>query len=271
MNLADLPTLGTKLLRPAVIVVGFALLILFGVRVYGVRVVLFPTWALPKAPPQPSLDRGEVWTLDTDEGIVEAFFFPAAQRAATIIFTHGNGELIDHHVPLGSWYRQQGFSVLLPEYRGYGRSAGTPSKDAIVRDFVAFYDRLRTHPAVDPRYIYFHGRSLGGAVAAAAAVQRAPEAMVLESTFTSVRQLARDRGIPAFLVGNSFDSETALRNAEFPVLLIHGTHDDIVPARHAAHLASVIPRHTVLMLTCGHNDCPFQQSAILHFLEMSRS
>jgi fermentation-respiration switch protein FrsA (DUF1100 family) len=271
MNLADVPTLSAKMLRPALAVVGFALLVIFVVRIYGVRFVLFPNWVLPKNPPRPFLDRGEVWILDTDEGTVEAFFLPAAQHAQTVIFTHGNGELIDDHLSLGSWYQEHGFSVLIPEYRGYGRSNGTPSKDALTRDFVVFYDRLRAHPAVDAGHIYFHGRSLGGAIAAAAAVQRAPRALVLESTFTSVRQLARDRGIPGFLVADSFDSETALRNASFPVLLIQGSRDDIVPARHARQLASVIPRHTVLMLDCGHNDCPLQKSDILRFLQTSGS
>jgi len=141
-------------------------------RVYGVRFVLFPTWALAKAPPRPALDHGEVWTLDSDEGTIEAFFFPAGPSAPAVILAHGNAELIDDQLERAGWYRTQGFTVLIPEYRGYGRSKGSPSEDAVVHDFVAFYDRLRTQPAVDPARIYFHGRSLGGAVAAAAVERR---------------------------------------------------------------------------------------------------
>jgi pimeloyl-ACP methyl ester carboxylesterase len=257
----------TRLLRAALIVVGFGLLFLVLIRQYGVRYLLFPTWVLVRHPPRPALDRGEVWTLETDEGAVEAFFFPAeASLAPAILFAHGNGEIIDDNLRISEWYRDHGFSILLPEYRGYGRSRGTPAKDSIVRDFVAFYDRLRSHPRVDATRIYFHGRSLGGAVAAAAAVERPPRGLVLESTFTSVRQLARDRRLPGFLVADSFDSEAALKGTSVPVLLIHGRQDDIVPARHALQLASIIPHHTLVMMNCAHNDCPLAETQILHFL-----
>jgi hypothetical protein len=236
------------------------------VRVYGVRFVLFPTWVLRKDPPRPSLLDGEVWTLETDAGPIEAFFFPAAPRAPTVIFAHGNGELIDDHLALARWYRAEGFTVLLPEYRGYGRSHGTPTEDSLVRDFVAFLDRLHGHAAVDPRRIYFHGRSLGGAVLIAAASKHAPRAMVLESTFSSIRELARERGFPGLLVAASFDSQSALRNAPFPVLLIHGTRDDIVPFTHAERLAQATTRHTLVPLDCRHNDCPLATADVLRFL-----
>jgi hypothetical protein len=115
-----------------------------------------------------------------------------------------------------------------------------------------------------------HGRSLGGAVAAGAAAKRPPSALILESTFVSVRQLARERRIPAFLVGASFDSEAALRNAPMPVLLIHGRDDKLIPAQHARQLAALIPQHSLLLLDCAHNDCPLQEQAILRFLRATR-
>jgi fermentation-respiration switch protein FrsA (DUF1100 family) len=256
----------TGSLRTLAIACAFVVALLCVVRVYGVRFVLFPTWVLRKDPPRPSLPDGEVWTLETDAGPIEAFFFPAAARAPTVIFAHGNGELIDDHLALARWYRAEGFTVLLPEYRGYGRSQGSPAEDSLVRDFVAFFDRLHGHAAVDARRIYFHGRSLGGAVLIAAASKRAPRAMVLESTFSSIRELARERGFPSFLVAESFDSLPALRSSSFPVLLIHGTRDDIVPFSHAEQLARTSTRHTLIQLECRHNDCPLATTDILRFL-----
>jgi len=258
-------SLTTRFLRPTLVVVGLALLLILMIRVYGVQSMLFPTWMLPAQPPKPTLDSGEIWTLATNQGDVEAFFFPAQSRAPTVIITHGNAELIDNYRVVGEWYQQQGFTVLIPEYRGYGRSKGTPSKDALVADLIAFYDRLRDHPAVDSTQIYFYGRSLGGAIAAAASRARPPKALVLESSFTSVRQLARERRFPGFLVGDSFDSEAALRLAPFPVLLIHGRSDDIVPVHHIEQMATAIPNSTVLLLDCGHNDCPRSDSEIVRF------
>jgi pimeloyl-ACP methyl ester carboxylesterase len=261
-------SLTTRFIRPTLVLAGLALLLLLVARVYGVRFMLFPTWMLPPAPPRPTLDRGEIWTLGTDQGDVEAFFLPAGSRAPTVIITHGNVELIDDYRTVGDWYRRQGFTVLIPEYRGYGRSEGAPSKNALVADFLAFYDRLKSHPAVDSTQIFFYGRSLGGAVAASAATARPPRALVLESTFASVRQLARERRFPGFLVGDSFDSEVALKDAPFPVMLLHGRHDDIVPVHHVERLAAIIPRSTVLLLNCGHNDCPRSDSEIVRFFHL---
>ena len=257
--------LTTRFLRPMLVLAGLAVLLLLLVRVYGARFMLFPTWLLPPHEPRPELARGEVWTLNTSQGDVEAFFFPANPGAPSVIILHGNVELIDDYRPVAEWYQKQGFTVLLPEYRGYGRSQGMPSKGAIIADVTAFYDRLRNHAGVDSSQIYFHGRSLGGAVAAAVAVTRPPKALALESTFTSVRQLARERHVPGFLVGDSFDSEAALRRAPFPVLLIHGRHDDIVPVHHIDRLAASIPQSTVLLLDCGHNDCPRSDTEIARF------
>ena len=256
----------TRLLL-AVAALGLVLLLL--VRTFGVRYMLFPTWMLPPQAARPVLDGGEVWTLRTTQGDVEAFFFPAGPSSPTVIFTHGNLELIDYYSDLGKWYQQQGFSVLIPEYRGYGRSSGAPSKTALVSDVVAFYDRLRDHPSVDSSRIYFHGRSLGGAIAAEVSTVRPPRGLVLESTFTSVKQLARERRIPGILVGNSFDAAAALTGAAFPVLLIHGRADDIVPVHHATQLAEKIPRSSVVLLDCGHNDCPRADSDIMQFLRSS--
>ena len=98
----------------------------------------------------------ERWRLDTDEGVVEALYLrapnaSAEQPAPAVIFAHGNGEVIEQWPRPLEGYRQRGFSVLIPEYRGYGGSAGKPREDAIVADFVAFRDRLAARPEVDAR------------------------------------------------------------------------------------------------------------------------
>ncbi len=73
-------------------------------RVYGVRSVLFPTWMLRKVTAHPLLEHAEVWTLTADGATVEAFFFPAGRHASTVIFAHGNGELIDDELKRAGWY-----------------------------------------------------------------------------------------------------------------------------------------------------------------------
>ena len=86
--------------------------------------------------------------LGTSFGRVEAWFLDGSNGAptATLIFAHGNAELIDHQDAIVTGYRRLGVSVMLCEYRGYGRSTGRPSEDAIVRDHAEAFDRLAARP-----------------------------------------------------------------------------------------------------------------------------
>lgn len=225
------------------------------------RKILFPTFALPKPDGRPPADA-QRWSLDVEGGEVEAWFLPgdgasAQAPAPAVIFAHGNGELIDHWPgPLGA-YRRLGVSVLLMEYRGYGRSAGAPSEEAIVGDAVRFYDRLVALPEVDPARIVFHGRSLGGGVVTALAARRKPAAMILMSTFRSFAHLARAYGVPRFLVLDPFDSEAVLQaHPDIPLLVVHGRRDDLVPVDHGEALAGLVDDGRLVLYDAGHNDCP---------------
>jgi len=226
------------------------------------RRVLFPRHAIP-APPEPSAaetsERIEPWHRDTPAGRVEAWFMPAPDATAAapkpaVIFAHGNAELIDHNIELANAYHELGVSVLMPEYRGYGRSAGSPSQKAIVADYVAFYDRLAAQPGVDAQRIVFHGRSLGGAVTAQLAEKRRPAAWVLQSTFTSVAAMARGFGVPRFLVRDPFEVKDVLKGYDGPVLILHGTADEIVDISHANALHAAAEGSELATFPTGHNE-----------------
>jgi fermentation-respiration switch protein FrsA (DUF1100 family) len=195
-------------------------------------------------------------------GEVEAWFLPGdgsgAQRPApAVIFAHGNAELIDPYARELEPYRRMGVSVLLPEFRGYGRSGGEPSQEGITGDFVRFYDLLAARPDVDRSRIVFHGRSLGGGVVCALAAERPPAALILLSTFTSVADMAyASFFVPRFLVKDPFDNLAVLEKLDRPVLIVHGRRDDVVPYAHAERLARVAPRATRVSYDCAHNDCP---------------
>jgi hypothetical protein len=147
-----------------------------------------------------------------------------------------------------------GVTVMLCEYRGYGRSAGSPSEAAITMDFEHFFDRLIAFPEVDARRIVFHGRSLGGGAVCALADRRQPAAMILESAFTSVIDLARRFAVPAQLVLDKFDNRRILSNFDNPVLILHGRADRIVPSGHALRLHKVAKHSRLILYEGGHND-----------------
>lgn len=234
------------------------------------RWVLFPRYATAPDPTggrdvhglvryrRPLSDRrGEA----EPERYVEAWFLPGQGASVdrpgpAVIFAHGNAELIDYWPDTLEHYRQLGVGVLLPEYRGYGRSAGSPSQTAITSDFVYFHDELAARPDVDPARIFFHGRSLGGGAVCALAEHRRPRAMILMSTFTSIADMARRYLLPRFLVLDPFDNERVLSRLDVPVLLLHGTHDGLVPYEHARRLQAVAKDARLVSYPADHNDCP---------------
>ncbi|MBK8482195.1 MAG: alpha/beta hydrolase [Proteobacteria bacterium] len=199
--------------------------------------------------------------IDTEEGRVEAWLLPGEGVGPThpgpaVIFAHGNAELIDEWPQILQPYRRLGISVLLPEYRGYGRSAGSPSQAAIGADFARFYDQLAARPEVDAARIVLHGRSLGGGVVCQLAEQREVAAVILMSTFSSVHELAKRFWVPSFLLRDPFDNRAAIARLQRPVLIVHGRQDTLIPVDHARVLAAAATRGRLVLYDGDHNTCP---------------
>jgi uncharacterized protein len=204
----------------------------------------------------PGLERQ--W-IESEQGPVELWVLPgdgvdAEHPGPAVVFAHGNGELVDFWPTLLEPWRRLGVTVVLPEYRGYGRSAGEPSEKAIRDDLRAALERLAADPRIDAERIVYHGRSLGGGALGTLLPTHPPRALVLESTFTSVPDVAR--WAPRFLVPDHFDTLRSLKHYEGPVLVIHGTRDEVVPVEHARRLAAARPNAELVLYEAGHNDMP---------------
>lgn len=196
--------------------------------------------------------------LETTSGRSEAWLLPAARSTPgpALLFAHGNAELIDDWPELLSGAPRLGTSLLLVEYPGYGRSEGSPSEASIRETMIAAYDWLAAQPEVDRTRIVGFGRSLGGGAVCTLVGQRDLAALVLQSTFTSVRAFARSRWLPGFLVRDPFDNLAALERYPGPVLVMHGDRDDLIPHAHGQALARIAKRGRLVTYRCGHNDCP---------------
>jgi fermentation-respiration switch protein FrsA (DUF1100 family) len=224
-----------------------------------VRMLLYP--APPLATREdvalgPHAER--IW-LETASGRVEAFHLeppaPPGAPGPLVIYAHGNGELIDSWIDQFEPLRAAGVSVLLVEYPGYGRSSGTPSEASISRAMVAAFDWAASQPSVDRAHIFGWGRSLGGGAICALARERPLAALVLESTFTSIRAMAARLGFPAFLVRDPFDNLEVASGFAGRILLLHGDRDESIPFEHARSLHAAAPHSELHALPCGHNDC----------------
>ncbi len=233
--------------------------------------VVFPAPG-PRGPVPDLAARGaeRVW-LELGDVRSEAWFLPARAAAspsgALIVYAHGNGELIDDWVDAFETPRAWGVSALLVEYPGYGRSSGTPSEASLAAVMAAAFDWGLTRPGVDPARVIGWGRSLGGGAVCTLARERPVAALVLESTFTSVRSMARELGLPGFLVRDPLDSLAVLASFPGPVLIVHGELDDLIPVAHA-HALDRGTRDATLIVEpgCGHNDCPRPWEAVRAFL-----
>jgi hypothetical protein len=234
----------------------------------GQRSLLFPAPPLAGAPARPD-DAQPMW-LDTSAGKVELWWLPPigpwpAPHPA-LLFTHGNGELIDYWPSAFDEPRSWGLGVILLEYPGYGRSGGRPSEGTIREAILSADGWARQQGDIDPRRVIPYGRSLGGSAAALLAAERPVPALILESAFTSARAFARQFGAPGSLVRDPLDTLAAVRRFEGPILVLHGDRDEIVPTDHGRTLAAASPRATLHLLPCGHNDCPRPWAEIRAFL-----
>ena len=228
---------------------------------HPVRRLVFQPHKIQSIPPFPdnNVTHLEQFWLKTEQGDVEWWVFrgdgvDAANQGPAVLMAHGNRELIDLYLNRAKAYQHLGFTVLLGEYRGYGRSAGTPSRKRIASDFMRFYDHLISLPIVDPKCIVFHGRSLGGSVLSELSQHRSPAAIIVESTFTSIKAMAH--GAPDILLSDNYDTVSALLDYRGPILIIHGIKDDVVPVQHALEMKKHIPNAELILYDFGHSDGP---------------
>jgi len=198
----------------------------------------------------------QVW-LDTSFGKVEAWFFLAEGSfgSPTVVFAHGNGELIDDYQSEMNRLAEAGINALVVEFPGYGHSPGKPSRATLRETFSVAFDWLVAQDDVDADRIVAFGRSMGGGAAGDLALDRPVRALVLLSTFSSVVAIARESYVPGFLIRDRFDNRRAVEDFSGPVLLMHGREDDVIPYSHAATLAGAREGLEVLQIDCAHNDC----------------
>lgn len=253
-------------------------------RVVRVALLLYLAWGVTLFFLQPKLlylsalagrgaDEAEIAGLEKRDGLVrhwierdgarvEAWLLPSKQQAARglVAITHGNAELIDHLLEDAGEWRRMGFDVLLAEYRGYGRSTGSPSQEAIVGDTLAAIDWALAKTA--RRTLVLHGRSLGTGVAMQVAGRlgeiQAPHALalaVLEAPFTSIASYAPQYGLPQFIVRDPYRTDEVLPTLACPVLILHTRGDEVVPIAHGEALASLAPTRIDLVEFDGtHNS-----------------
>jgi uncharacterized protein len=219
----------------------------------------FPSRAFEATPADAGLVYREL-RIETEDGERLHGWWMAA-RARTLghlLFCHGNagnvGDRVDHAALLSAI----GFDVLLFDYRGYGHSTGKPNEEGTYSDARAALAALLDQPETDAARVLYLGESLGGAVALALALESPPAGLVLQSTFTSIRDAGRVHYpfIPAPLIPDAYPSLRLIRRLDAPLLVLHGERDEVVPVSHGRALfdAAPEPKRIEVFPGLGHDE-----------------
>lgn len=213
------------------------------------RLLFFPSRRILQTPAR-AFDDLTIATADGER--LHGWWVPADEPTASVLLFHGNAGNIGDRVPHIELLAAAGFGVLAFDYRGYGQSTGRPSEAGTYLDARAARGALP-----DGGRVIYLGESLGGAIALELALHRPPDGLVLQSTFTSIRDMARLHYpfIPRALVPDAYPSLDRIRDLRAPLLVLHGRDDDLVPLMdgQALHDAAPGPKQMEI-LDAGHND-----------------
>ncbi len=222
--------------------------------------IYFPIRELAGTPASLGLAYQDVW-FEAEDGVpLHGWLVPGA-RPITLLWCHGNAGNISHRLDnIREIHHRLGIGVFIFDYRGYGRSDGSPTEAGLYRDAQAAREALVRNLGVPARQIVYFGRSLGAAVALELALDHPPPGLILESPFLSVAAMA-NRTIPGsgFLFKTRFDSLEKIGRSRAAVLILHGDADEVVPYEHGRRLweAASEPKAFYTIVGAHHNDTYF--------------
>ncbi|NJL84220.1 MAG: alpha/beta hydrolase [Chloroflexaceae bacterium] len=248
---------------------GLAATIYLGICLYlyfwQQRLIFLPSNRWEVTPTILGVAYEEVWlpVPGQTRATIHGWCLPKGPESDVILYLHGNGSNVGGNLNQAQQFRSLGFSVLLIDYRGYGHSKGNfPTEKQVYEDARLAWNYLLRERQIGPDHILSTAIPWGGAIAIELAL-RYPEVagLILEGTFTSIQDLGQIR--PAYrlfpiswLLTQRFDSLGKIRAVRSPLLFIHGTADDVVPAQMSEILyeAARSPKRLLLIPQAGHNN-----------------
>lgn len=189
---------------------------------------------------------------------LQCYWIPYKGGRRVLIYFHGNAGNIGHRLPDLMTLAQMNLNVLGVGYRGYGSSTGKPSEAGIYMDGRTALDYVMHEKGFDPDRIYVMGRSIGSTVAVDIAQHQLLAGVILVTPLTTARAVAKANGFGIFasLAGDAFNNSKKIGALRAPLLILHGTRDEVIPfglGRELYHKAPW-PKQFVAIENAGHND-----------------
>ncbi len=235
--------------------------------IFEERLIYFPSDELEVTPEALGLRYQDLTLVTSDEERVHAWFLPSPVEPVgapgtlryTVLVCHGNAGNISHRLDRTLlMHSRLGVDVLLFDYRGFGQSTGRPNESGTYDDARAAYRYLVEERGVAEDGIVLFGESLGAAVALQLATEVRAAGLVLESPFTSIRDMAREAYpfIPNGWMRTRYENIEKIPTLEMPLLVVHGTDDNTVPFAQGKHLfeAANEPKRFLPIAGAGHSD-----------------
>lgn len=226
------------------------------------RLIFYPEKAIFQTPADVGLEFEDLYFASADGVRLNGWYIPHPNAELTLLWCHGNAGNISHRVQnIRLLHDRIGINIFIFDYRGYGRSEGSISEAGTYLDGFAAAELLRERYRLQPSQMIVFGRSLGAAVAAELATRIETVALVLESPFVSVPEMAR-AVFPLLPVGrflstqyNTVEKVRRLKTPT-PVFVLHGERDEIVPFAQGRKVfeAAAEPKRFYAIRGAGHND-----------------
>lgn len=203
------------------------------------QMVYHPQKTISFTPNDVGLSYEDVTFTTEDNILLHGWYVPADTADQTVLYFHGNAGNISGRLQTIQLLHGLGYNVFIFDYRGYGRSEGSPSEEGTYKDAEAAWDYLSNDRSIANSEIIIMGRSLGGAIASWLAVHKTPMAVIIESTFTSAQDLGADLypWLPVrWLLKYDYNTLENIQRIDVPLFMAHSKDDEIVPYHHGKQL-----------------------------------
>ncbi|MBM3253229.1 MAG: alpha/beta hydrolase [Candidatus Omnitrophica bacterium] len=230
----------------------------FYFRYFEIRSIYFPIGPIEFTPKEVGLLYEDIFFKTKDNKLLNGWFVPKDSSRGTIIFCHGNAGNISHRLEFIKMFHNLGLSVFIFDYRGYGKSKGTPTEKGTYLDAEASYGYVSSRSDIDKEKIIIYGESLGSAVAVDLATNVNAKVLITFGCFTRTEDMAKRiyPFLPLWLmVSMKYDSLYKIKGIKIPKLIIHSQNDEIVPFDLGKKVFKEAPEpKEFYMMRGGHND-----------------